>query len=260
MDSSEYQRMFELEDKLWWFLGMRRISRALLDKYLPVSVGNRSILDMGCGTGGMLATLGDYGKTFAADASEIALRLACERGDTPLVQADVCRLPFASESFDLVTCFDVLYHLRVASDREALLEIARVLRPDGLVLLRVPALNLMRGRHDVAVHTRQRYEKREIVQKLTHAGLSTEFVSYANFFMLPLAIIRRTADRWLRPRHHGSEVEPVPPWINWPLLQFLALESKWMRNVPIPLPIGLSLVAVARKRLPIGTAPEGSLR
>ena len=155
--------MFELEDKLWWFLGMRRISRALLDRYLPRGTGERSILDVGCGTGGMLAALGDYGKAFGADASGTALRLARTRGALPLVQADACRLPFASESFDLVTCFDVLYHLRVASDHEALLEFARVLRPEGLILLRVPALNLMRGRHDVAVHTRQRYRKRELV-------------------------------------------------------------------------------------------------
>jgi SAM-dependent methyltransferase len=250
--------MFELEDKLWWFLGMRRISIALLDRYLPRGTGEQSILDVGCGTGGMLTALGDYGKAFGVDASGAALRLARTRGALPLVQADACRLPFASESFDLVTCFDVLYHLRVASDHEALLEFARVLRPEGLILLRVPALNLLRGRHDVAVHTRQRYRKRELVSKLMSAGLVPEFVSYANFLMLPIAIVRRTAERWLRPGHHGSEVEPVAPWINWPLMQFLTLESKWIETVQVPLPIGLSLVAVARKWLPTRTSPGDS--
>ncbi len=238
--------MSDLEDKLWWFLGMRQISGALLERYLPARGRERSILDVGCGTGGMLGTLRSHGRTFGADASRQALRFAVTRVRAPLIQADVCRLPFASESFDLVTCFDVLYHLRVSSDRDALLEMARVLRPEGLILLRVPALNLFRGRHDVAVHTRHRYAKRELVSKLTLAGLPPDFVTYVNFFLLPPALLRRWVDRWLRPGYRGSEVEPMAPWINRALLQVLRLESRWIRYGPLP--IGLSLVAVAQKR------------
>jgi SAM-dependent methyltransferase len=238
--------MFDLEEKLWWFLGMRQISGALLDRYFPAIGRDRSILDVGCGTGGMLGALRSYGRTFGTDASRQALRLAATRARAPLVQADACRLPFASASFDLVTCFDVLYHLRVASDRDALLEMARVLRPEGLILLRVPALNLFRGRHDVAVHTRHRYAKQELMSKLTLAGLAPDFVSYVNFFLLPLALLRRGVDRFLRPGHGGSEVEPVAPWINRALLRILRIESRWIRYGPLPL--GLSLVAVAQKR------------
>ncbi len=225
---------------------MRQISGALLDRYFAAGARERSILDVGCGTGGMLGALRSYGRAFGADASRQALRFAGMRASAPLVQGDVCRLPFASASFDLVTCFDVLYHLRVLNDGEALLEMARVLRPEGLILLRVPALNLFRGRHDLAVHTRHRYTKRELVSKLTLAGLTPDFVSYVNFFLLPLAFLRRGIDRWLRPGYQGSEVEPVAPWINRGLLQFLRLESRWIRYRPLPL--GLSLVAVARKK------------
>jgi SAM-dependent methyltransferase len=238
--------MFEFEDKLWWFLGMRQISKTLLDRYFPTRDGNCSVLDVGCGTGGMLEALRSYGSTFGTDESAKALSWASTRAQARLVQADACRLPFASESFDLVTCFDVLYHLRVVSDDDALLEMARVLRPEGLILLRVPALKLLRGRHDVAVHTRHRYEKQELASKLTLAGFVPDFVSYVNFFLLPAALIRRGFERWLRPGRHGSEVEPMPPWMNRALLQFLRLESKWIRSRTLP--VGLSLVAVARKR------------
>jgi SAM-dependent methyltransferase len=248
MEPDEYQRLFHMEDELWWFLGMREISTSLLGRFLPKRGGQRAILDAGCGTGGMLGTLRAYGKIVGADSSEKALALARGRGQAPLVQADVCRLPFASQSFDLVTCFDVLYHLRVFSDREALLEIARILRPGGVLLLRVPALKLMRGRHDIAVHTRQRYEKRELVCRLRLAGLVPDFVSYVNFFLLPMAIVRRAVDRWLRPGSQGSEVEPIAPWLNRWLLRVLTLESKFVGY--LSLPVGLSLVAVARKRDP----------
>jgi len=246
MERDEYRRLFDLEDELWWFLGMRRVSSVLLDRYLPPRKSDHSILDAGCGTGGMLETLRLYGQPVGADASPQALRFASRRAAAPLVQADLCRLPFTSESFDLVTSFDVIYHHRISSDVDALHEMGRVLRPHGLILLRVPALNLLRGRHDVAVHTRHRYERKELQEKLKQAGFVPEFVSYLNCFLLPLAILRRGVDRLFRPAHQGSEVEPVAAWLNQVLLRILMLEAKWIRSGTLP--FGLSLVAVGRKR------------
>jgi SAM-dependent methyltransferase len=245
MEPEEYRRLFDLEDRLWWFLGMRRVSSTLLDRYLCETKYQRSILDAGCGTGGMLKTLNHYGQAFGVDASMQALRFASQRAVAPLVQADVVRLPFASESFDLVTSFDVIYHSRVSSDDEVLLEMRRVLRPNGLIMLRVPALKLFRGRHDVAVHTRHRYRRRELKKKLNQAGFALEFVSYLNCFLLPLAILRRGVERLLHPEHQGSEVEPIAPWLNQTLYRVLMLEAKWIRFGRLP--FGLSLVAVARK-------------
>jgi SAM-dependent methyltransferase len=245
MEHEEYQRLFALEDKLWWFLGMRHVSVTLLDKYFRGKGAERRILDAGCGTGGMLETLRNYGRTWGTDASAEALQFASKRATGSLVQSDVCRLPFAGESFDLVTSFDVIYHNRIANDGDALLEMARVLRPHGLILLRVPALKVFRGRHDFAVHTRHRYARRELEEKLEEAGFVSEFVSYANCLLLPVALLRRGADQLLRPGRHGSEVEPVPAWLNRSLCWILRLEARWLRFGTLPL--GLSLVAVARK-------------
>jgi SAM-dependent methyltransferase len=245
MYREEYQRLFALEDTLWWFLGMRRASTVLLDTFLRASCSERWILDAGCGTGGMLETLHRYGRTLGADASAQALSFAQQRDVAPLVRADVCRLPFAAESFDVVTSFDVIYHNDVPSDDTALLEMARVLRPRGLLLIRVPALNLFRGRHDVAVHTRHRYRRRDFEKKLELNGFVPEFVSYLNCFLLPLAILRRGVERVFSPGRRGSEVEPIAGWLNLALYRILATEAKWIRRRPLPL--GLSLVAVARK-------------
>jgi len=246
MEQEEYLKLFDLEDRLWWFLGMRCVSKALLDRYVPTTGSPPRILDAGCGTGGMVEMLRLYGPTFGLDASWQALHFANKRVPLTLSQGDVCKLPYASESFDLVTSFDVIYHSGVSTDEIALLEIARVLRPCGLVLLRVPAFNLLRGRHDAAVHTRRRYSKRELEQKLMQAGFVHEFISYSYCILFPVALLRRGTERLLRPAHQGSEVESVPSWLNQALYWILRMESRWLRTRTFP--FGLSLVAVARKK------------
>jgi SAM-dependent methyltransferase len=224
---------------------MRDASTSLLDLYLPDKDSGRQILDAGCGTGGMLPTLRGYGRTIGVDFSSEALQLARQRDSSPLIRADVCHLPFTSESFDVVTSFDVIYHRAVTSDIDAIVEMARVLRPKGLLLIRVPALNLVLGRHDVAVHTLRRYTRRELDKKLKQNGFALEFISYLNCSLLPLAVLRRAVDRFFHPGRKDSEVEAITPWLNHTFYRILRLETRWMRFGRLPL--GLSLVAVARK-------------
>jgi SAM-dependent methyltransferase len=193
----------------------------------------------------MLSALARYGSVTAIDRSHHALELARKREQGALTYGSVSRLPFASESFDVVTAFDVLYHLGVSDDVEALAEIARVLRPRGTLLARVPAFEALRSQHDEAVHTRERYRRRELVEKLRAARLDPVFVSHANCLLFPVAVLRRGAERVLGTAREGSEVEAVSPALNRVLLMPLRLESWWLKRGSLP--FGLSLVAVARK-------------
>ena len=52
-----------------------------------------------------------YGRVFGVDFSPLALRFCQQRGLDRAFQASVTALPFSSAVFDLVTSFDVLYHL-----------------------------------------------------------------------------------------------------------------------------------------------------
>lgn len=100
---------------------------------LPSVEGLRA-LDLGCGEGHNTRLLAGRGAAVVAlDISERFVRAAADLGGTGIdhVLADGADLPFASESFDVVTAFMSL--MDVAEPERTLHDIARVLRPGGLV-------------------------------------------------------------------------------------------------------------------------------
>src|ERR671931_528660 len=141
MEREQYDLMFAQEERHWWYVGMRRISTALLERYPPLVDRPFDILDAGCGSGGMTRYLGSFGRGTGVDLAPEALTLAKQRGLPRLARASVGAIPFLDGSFDVVTSFDVLYHLNVDDDRGALSEIHRVLRPGGIALIRLPAFD-----------------------------------------------------------------------------------------------------------------------
>ena len=72
MEQDQYDLMFAQEERHWWYVGMRRISAALLERYPPLrrrpSGGRRcDILDAGCGSGGMTRYLERFGRVTGID-------------------------------------------------------------------------------------------------------------------------------------------------------------------------------------------------
>lgn len=260
MNLDEYRRMYQHEQTLWWYVGMRAISDTFLqqarlahsgqdDTWSSRAVGEPidrtppRVLDAGCGTGAGLEWLAQYGQTVGLDLSREALALCQERGLDRLVRGSVDRLPVADRSLDLVTSFDVLYHLWVGDAGGAVREAYRVLRPGGYFLVRVPALRWLQGRHDEAVHTRQRYRRGEVVRLLERAGFTIERASYANTLLLPMVAAKRLAERFTR--DGSSDLESTPGWLNQSFTLALKLEAKMLHS--FDLPIGVSVVALARR-------------
>ncbi|MCL6646805.1 MAG: class I SAM-dependent methyltransferase [Chloroflexi bacterium] len=244
MKLGEYRRMYELEDQFWWYAGMRRAVAALLDASLPPQPARR-ILDAGCGTGKNLEFLRRYGCPVGIDLAAEALQLARCRNGGPLVRASITALPFPDSTFDLVTSFEVIYHLAVSDDRLALAELARVTRLGGWVLVRVPAYDWLRGRHDRAVHTRHRYIRGELVAKLAAVGLRVRRASYLNSVLFPVAAAKRVYESLAAPQSSDSDLQPVAPALNQLLTAVLAAEGQLLRRWSLP--FGLSVIALASK-------------
>lgn len=248
MERAEYARMFEAEERQWWYAGMRAISQSLLEGVLPARRDLR-ILDAGCGTGNNLVHFAERGRPVGIDISEDALRFCRSRG-VAAAGASLLQLPFGAGVFDCVTSFDVLYHAWVTDDGAAVRELARVLRPGGLLLVRVPALKMLWGAHDAAVHSRHRYTTTEVRVLLEASGLEVVRLSYANTLLFPLLLFRRGLDRLLR--RSGSDVGFLPAPLELVFRNLLFLEARLIRRVSLP--IGASVFALARKPGAAGAA------
>ena len=245
MNLEEYEVMYQVEDHHWWYRGMERITCALLERALPPDREARSlkILDAGCGTGAVMKYLARYGAVTGFDFSAEALKFSRRRGHSRLTQASVLHIPLHSQTFDAIVSFDVLCEIGV-DDRQALCEFARVLKPGGIVLLRLPAYRWMRGQHDVAVHLAHRYTRGELLAKLQASGLTPLHTSYANTFLFPIAAAKRWSERFL-PQQEGSDLTLNPGRTNGVFRAVLSAEAPLVKSTGLP--FGLTITALARK-------------
>jgi SAM-dependent methyltransferase len=244
------QRMLEAtaraEDTHFWFKGLRRIARFFIDE---ARHGRRftRIVDCGAGTGRNLDWLCEFGDAVGVELAPAGLaagRLHKRR----LVAGSVAALPFADASMDLATSFDVLYCLDDETERRALREMWRVLKPGGIVLVNVAALDVLKGSHSTLTHEVRRYTPSMLRARLAGAGFAIERLTFTNMTPFPVALTVRTWQRLIGRASTASASDlrvPAAP-INALFDVALSLEAAWLRITNLP--VGTSVMAVARKQ------------
>jgi SAM-dependent methyltransferase len=156
------------------FIGPRHQLREglLLDLFLSAGPGPE-VLDAGAGQGSLSAKLAELGfEVTSSDASPAAVAVLRERVRGPVFEANVTSLPLADETFDGAVLGEVLEH--VEDDRSALAEIARVLRPGGVLALSVPANPKLFGPSDVWAGHVRRYTRPALIDACRSAGFTVE--------------------------------------------------------------------------------------
>jgi len=253
MRIEDYELLYRLENTFWWFVGMRKIAATLLEPFCPRAGFPRRVLDVGCGTGGNLFWLQRYagtGTVTGIDPADAAIYFCQTRDHQSVAKASATELPFRDSVFDLITCFDVLVQLPGTGDEEALREIYRVLRPGGIVLIRVAAYEWMRSSHDDALGTVRRYELKSLTALMTEVGFCPLRSTYANSLLFPAAAFRRLVLKRIGLAAAGSDVQPLPPrfqWLNGVLTRVLAKEATWLKRRQRKLRGGLSVICLAAK-------------
>jgi SAM-dependent methyltransferase len=241
---TEYDAMFQLEDHYWWFDGsMRFVLSALNDT--PARESGR-ILDAGCGTGGLLRRL-VHRKAWGVEIASDGIRLCRRRGLENVLQASVTKLPFQSNSFEVVLSIDVLVHQWVPDDVSALREIHRVLVPGGFILLQVAAYRALWSAHDAATLTRHRYTRDELAEKVKRAGFAIVRITYRNTFLSPLAVLIKLLRRAWASNATKSDLVVLPRLVDRALFVVVAFENYVARRVSLP--FGVSIFCVAQKPL-----------
>ena len=248
MNSKEYRLMRDCEDAHWWYASLRRLLEVSLRRILPPGAPGK-ILDAGCGTGGNLAFLQEeFPQTRMSGfdlCSEAVDLTQCRNLKASLTRASVNAIPFASGSFDVVICMDVLYFQGV-DEGAALTEIGRVLKPGGFLILNLPAFEGLRGVHDLAVSTRRRYLLEDIDGLLTLFDFKPERIFYWNSFLFPLIWLKR---KWGTGKGSGKVSSDLAvsfsAALNFFLKQLLRFEIFLANSARFP--FGASVFAVAHK-------------
>lgn len=243
MDASLYHKFYEVEDRHWWFAGRRAIVAGELARRLPRSAPERRILDVGCGTGGMLPILAPHGRVSGIDMEPLALDYCRRRGfaDVALQQGFVPAQPL-----DVITLFDVLEH--VPDEAGFLRLLSGWLKPGGLIVITVPAFPWLWSRHDDLNHHQRRYRRGQLVGALTGNGFRVERASYFNFLLFPVVVATRLLERAPKPGTTAEEEvlkHLTIGRLNGALTRLFGAERHLLGVGDLPW--GVSLLAVARK-------------
>jgi SAM-dependent methyltransferase len=244
MNPGEYTRMFEMEDRYWWFVGRRRIALALLDRFMPANLRTEKtrLMDVGCGTGVVLKELESRGEPVGLDMSPLALDYCQKRGLGRLVRGDATAMPLQSGWCTAIIALDVFEHIE--HDDKAFLEAYRTLKPGGILVLSVPAFQSLWGPHDVALMHFRRYTHSVLRDRLVAAGFKIERLSYSVFFLFPVVVVVRFFEKRKKGPAKASLVA-LPKWVNSFLIGIQSFEAILISK--FRLPWGSSLLAVARK-------------
>lgn len=247
MKEAFYSEYSEIDSSHWWFTGRTRIIQTVLRSALGHSGADpgRRVLDMGCGTGGMLEPLRAFGGVEGVDASESAVRFCHERGETAVTHLTSDELPFADGTFDVVTALDVIEHIE--DDTAAVREVRRVLAPGGIFLVTVPAHPALWGAQDEISHHFRRYTARTLRELLAASGLRERRMTYFNSILFPPIAAIRLARRLLpEPDELRSDFEMTNDGpVNRALARVFASETAVLRRRDLP--FGISLLAVAEQ-------------
>ena len=246
MENEEFEIMYHIEQSHWWFRGKQFLLKQTIGSLDNKALKKGRILDIGAGTGIILKLLQDLGEAYGIELSLQAINFLKKRKLKRIICADADHpLPFKNDTFTMITCLDVLEHLE--KDFGLLKEMIRVSRPGGHILVAVPALDIFWSSHDVALHHKRRYTRKELLQMIHDMNCKIIQASYYNFTLsMPILAVRTFKSIFSHNKQAQSDFfMNLPDFMN-KLLGFLyKVEIRCLKFMNFP--FGVSVLLVLRK-------------
>lgn len=242
--------MFEVEDRMWWY---KTLHDRVIEEIKSYSADYRdlSVLDAGCGTGGLLTRLRAEGINAIEgfDYNEHAVEFSKSRG-LPVSRKDITGFDYPPESFDVIITDDVLYQFHDPQLLGALGCIYRALKPGGIFITNNNAFSVFGGIHDIAVGSKRRFVKADFDRFLVgFPGFLIVKATYWSLLLSPLILGVRLLQKlqlklgWVKAEEVRSDVSLPSEGVNSFLYRVCTLERSLLKRSPF----GSSLFLVIRK-------------
>lgn len=242
-DASGLDILFQAENTHFWFNNRKKIILELFNKYIGKS---DKIIEIGAGTGNVARMLLEKGyQVSVGEIHSTGIEYAKNYGIHERYQFDLMRCPF-KEHFDVVGMFDVLEHIEY--DHKALENVNQMLKPNGKVVITVPAHMWLWSREDKIAHHKKRYELHQITKLFNDNNFRV--IEAKNFFVtiLPLLYLRTITHRDNQKEVSKDEYNKsikVNSIVNKVLDILLSIEKSLLKNYKPS--IGGSIILIAQK-------------
>ena len=230
----EIDKIYNAERDHFWFKSRRNLILQVFNKFISKK---DKIIEIGAGTGSiaMMLSNNDYDLSIGElHPSGIEYFLRDNNRKLPIYQFNIMNNPF-KEHFDVVGLFDVLEHIK--DDKLAIRHIYNMLKPNGKVVLTVPAHMWLWCEEDEVSNHFKRYELDNLKKMLISEGFT---ISYATHFFLSIIPLL-----YIRTKSKASNNIKINPIINLALSIASNIENKLLNFISFRM--GGSIIMVGEK-------------
>ena len=240
MEKKVYERHIKNQKTHWWF----SVRRELISKFIKRYSKNKKlkILDYGCGSGTNIKALTKFGDVYCYEKDKRTLDyLSSEYKEDKKVT--IIKNLKRQIKYDLIILADVLEHIK--EDSNALKTLKKFLKPQGQILITVPAYNFLFSKKDEVLKHFRRYGYNEIKNLISKNFKILRITFFNTLLFFPITLI--TFIFKIFRVDYIEDVENTPnKLINNLLYYIFSIELFFLKYIDFP--FGVSIIIVGEKK------------